>query len=343
MPLATAGFAVDSQLHGPLTSLVTLGSTLNFSRSVYMRTSLSQWDPQNFYVNGVPWSPTISGGTLGVMETVRSKHLGAMLRAQREAAQVKQQAACDQLGWSRSKLDRIEAGVNIPKQADLTAALDLYNADSETRGAMEELRKEAQAGRRGWWVAFGDAFRSSYPALEDAAKRIRSLETTLVPGLLQTPDYARAIIAAARPGDSSEAIDRRVQARMARQALLVRQSPPDVHVVIDEAVLYRQVGGPAVMDAQISALWAAGRRPNVTIQILPFEAGAHAGMDGPFVILNFDEATYPEVVFTGGAGGDVYLEGAADLGRFSLTWDRIATAALSPDDSARRCAELTRK
>lgn len=277
------------------------------------------------------------------METARSKHLGAMLRELREAAHVKQQEACTQLAWSRSKLDRIEAGTNLPKQADLIAALDFYNADSETRGALEELRREAAAGRRGWWVAFGDAFRSSYPALEDAAKRIRALETTLVPGLFQTPDYARAIIAAARPGDCSESIDRRVQARMARQALLVRRNSPDVHVVIDEAALYRQVGGPEVMEAQVSALWAASRRPNVTIQILPFEAGAHAGLDGPFVILNFDEPAYPEVAFTGGAGGDVYLEGAADLARFSLTWDRLATAALSPEDSARRCAELTRK
>lgn len=278
------------------------------------------------------------------METARSKQLGVKLRELRDAAKVKPQEACAQLGWSRSKLDRIEAGTNLPKPADLLAALDLYGADSESRGALDGLRREAQAGRRGWWVAFGDVFRSSLPALEHSAKRIRTLETTLIPGLLQTPDYARAVITAARPGEEPESIDRRVQARMARQdAVFVRQNPPDVHVILDEVALHRPVGGIDVMEAQISALWTASMRPNVTLQILALEAGAHVGMEGPFVILNFDTPAYPEVGFTEGPGGGLYLEGAADLARLSLTWGRLATTALSPEDSARRCAELTRK
>lgn len=278
------------------------------------------------------------------METARSKHLGAMLRAQREAAQVKHQAACDQLGWSRSKLDRIEAGVNIPKQADLTSALDLYNADSETRGALENLRVEARAGRRGWWLGFGDVFNGPLPALELSAKKIRSLDTLLVPGLVQTAAYARAVISAARPGDGPESIDLRVRARMARQdAVFERPDAPNVHLIIDEVALLRPVGGAAVMNDQLSALWAASQRPNVTLQILPIELGAHVAMGGPFMILDFDEAAYPEVALAEGQGGDVYLEGAADLTRLSLTWGRAATAALPPEDSARRCAELTRK
>lgn len=280
------------------------------------------------------------------METVRSIRsirLGVELRRLREKAQVKPQEACKQLGWSRSRLDRTEAGVNIPTQANLAAALDHYRVDPGTRIALEALRKEARAKRKGWWDGFTDLFQSSLPIYEDSASRIRVYEDTLVPGLFQTPDYAREIFTAMRPEDMPESIDRRVQARIARQALVARQSPPDIHVIISEAVLRHRVGGKDVMDAQLSALWAASRRPHVTLQIVPFDAGAHAGMDGPFMILSFDEPIYPEVGFVEGQGGDVYLEGAADLDRINLTWDRLALAALSPEDSASLLAEMTRE
>lgn len=281
-------------------------------------------------------------GTLNVVKTARAKDLGLKLRLLREKAEVKPDEAVEKLEWSRSKLYRIESGTTLIKQGELTAALDLYDADFETRASLEGLRKEVRTGRRGWWVGFNDVFQSSLPAFEHTARRIRVFEDTLIPGLFQTPDYAREVLAAMRPEDSPESIDRRVQARMTRQAVVARQDPPDIHVIIDEAALLRRVGSDAVMDAQLSALWAASRRPNVMLQILPFAGGAHAGMDGPFMILTFDEPDFPEVGFVEGQGGDVYLEGAVDLARISLTWDRLAMAALSLEDSARRCAELTK-
>jgi hypothetical protein len=277
------------------------------------------------------------------MRTLRAALLGTKLRELREIAQVKPQEACAMLGWSERKLYRIESGETVIKYADLIAAMDLYGADSETRGGLDKLRDEARTGRRGWWVAYGDVFRSSLPALEHTAARIRTLETAFVPGLLQTPDYARAVMSVALPEESPEKIDRRVQARMARQTLLAQRNPPALHVIIDEAVLARRVGGEEVMLGQISALWLASRRPNITIRLLPFDAGAHVGMDGAFTIWNFDETAIPEAAFTEGPGGDVYLEGAADLARLSLRWDRLATAALPPEDSAERFAELTRE
>lgn len=277
------------------------------------------------------------------MKTARAKDLGVKLRVQREKAQVKPDEACAQLEWSRSKLYRIESGETLIKQGELAAALDLYGADTATRAALEELRKEVRAGRRGWWAGFNDVFQSSLPAFEDSACKIRAFQDTLIPGLLQTPDYARAVIAAGRPEDSPEMIDRRVQARMNRQHVVHRQNPPGIHVIISEAALLCRVGGDDVMNAQLSALWAASRRPHVTVQILPLSVGAHAGMDGPFTILTFDERAYPEVAYVEGQGGDVYLEGATDLERISLTWSRLATAALSPEDAARMCAELTRR
>jgi transcriptional regulator with XRE-family HTH domain len=277
------------------------------------------------------------------VETVRSKSLGAALRELRESAQVKQDDACAQLGWSRSKLDRIEAGVNVIKPADLVAALDLYNADAETRGALEELRKDARSGRRGWWLTFADVFGTSLPALEHDANRIRNFETIVIPGLLQTADYAAALIASARPDADQDGIDKRVRARMARQdAVFLRSDVPAAHFLIYEAALLCPVGGPEVMRAQLSELWAMSRRPNVTVQIVPLDAGAHAGLEGPFMLLTFDNPKFPEVAFTESPGGHVYLEGATDLARISLAWDRLAQAALSPEDSARRCAELTR-
>jgi transcriptional regulator with XRE-family HTH domain len=278
------------------------------------------------------------------MQTIRSMELGERLRHLREAAELKHEEACAQLGWSRSKLDRTEAGKHIPKLGDLQAALDLYNAADGQRGALEKLRLEAKAGRRGWWIGYGDVFNGSLPALEDSARKIRCFETNLVPGLAQVAKYARALIRTARPEDTDDEVDKRVRARMARQdAVYLRSNTPAVHFIIDEVALLRPIGGSEVLRDQISALWDLGQRPTVTVKIIPLEAGEHAGHKGGFEILNFDVDAYPEVAFTAGQAGDVYLEGAADLARLNHVWDRLAMAALSPEDSARRCAELTRK
>ena len=277
------------------------------------------------------------------METVRSKSLGAALRELRENAQLKPQEAAARLGWSASKLARTEKGATLPTEADLLAALELYGtADTQRRAELVQLRRDAR--RRNWYVMFSDVFSTSLPALEHDAKRIRNYETNVIPGLLQTADYARELIAAALPDADPDVIDKRVRARMARQdAVFVRRDAPAVHFIIDETALLRPVGGAQAMREQLSALWSASRRPNVTVQIVPLSVGAHVGLEGPFAIMNFDNPKFPEVVFTEGPGGHAYLEGAADLERISLAWDRLAVAALSPEDSATRCAELTRE
>lgn len=277
------------------------------------------------------------------METVRSKSLGAALRELRENAQLKPQEAAARLGWSTSKLARTEKGATLPTEADLLAALDLYGtADAQRRAELVQLRREAR--RRNWYVMFSDVFSTSLPALEHDANRIRNYETNVVPGLLQTADYARALIAAALPDADPDVIDKRVRARRARQdAVFLRRDAPAVHFIIDESALLRTIGGAEAMREQLSALWSASRRPNVTVQIVPLSIGAHVGLEGPFAIMNFDNPMFPEVVFTEGPGGHAYLEGAADLERISLAWDRLAVAALPPEDSAAMCAELTRE
>lgn len=149
---------------------------------------------------------------------------------------------------------------------------------------------------------------------------------------MQTEAYARTVISAVRP-DSPESVQRRVQARMARRTLLGRDDAPDFHAVIDEAVLRRSIGGPEVMGPQLLRLANMAKQPNITLQVLPFAAGAHAGLEGSFVLLSFADPADPDVPYIEGQGGDVYLEAADQIARIRLVWNRIVSAAASPEES----------
>jgi len=166
----------------------------------------------------------------------------------------------------------------------------------------------------------------------------------IVPGFLQTPDYARAVITGTGPWLDAGDVDRRVAARTARQqALLDRDDPPEIHVVLDEAVLHRQIGGPAVTYAQLTALSAASKRPNVTIQLLPFSAGAAAGLDGEFVILTFPGTEDAPIAYAEGLMGDIYLESEQELDRYNLAWTHLSTQVLSPGKSIAMIGKLTKE
>lgn len=275
------------------------------------------------------------------MGTMRQRRLGRELRDLRQRAGLSHAAAIAHLGWSRAKLDRIESGTTTPKESDLCAALDLYGADSDQRARLLKLRAEAR--QRGWWTAYGDVFSGSYVALEHDAIRIRDWQPQLIPGLLQTEDYARAVISAARPGDSPDSIERRVQARMARRTLLGRHDAPELHAIIDESVLYRRVGGPDVLHAQLVHLRECLRRPNITVQVLPLTAGAHPGVDGAFIILSYADQFIPDVPYAEGPFGDVYPESATELARINLAWERLANTALSAEASAELITNLVTK
>ena len=279
-----------------------------------------------------------TGATLSVMATVRQRRLGRDLARFRERAGLSQEQAAEQLGWSRPKVGRIEAAKTMPKIADVEALLGLYGADSAEAALLVRLAKDAQ--QRGWWTAFNDVFTGSFVGLEDEAAEIRTWETQFVPGLLQTEAYARAVISAARP-DSPESVHRRVQARMARRTLLGRDNAPKLHAVIDESVLRRAIGGPEVMNAQFARLAAMTKQPNITLQVLPFAAGAHAGLEGPFVLLSFSDPADPDIPYIESQGGDVYLEAADQVARIRLVWERIVAAAASPEESLAIITDLT--
>jgi transcriptional regulator with XRE-family HTH domain len=274
--------------------------------------------------------------------TVRGRRLMRELTRLRQAQGLSLEVAARRLDFSKSKLYRIENGRSRITLDDLEDMLDLYAVRSPQREALVQLGRDAR--KRGWWTAYSDVFTGSYVGLESEAARIQ-VNAHIVPGFLQTEDYARAVIAATRPALEASEVDRRVTARTARQnALFGRREPPEIHVVLDEVALRRQVGGPGVMSAQLDALAEAGTRSRLTLQVLPFTEGANAGMEGEFVILAFPDPEDPPVAYAEGLMGDVYLESGEELDIYHLAWSHLVEGALMPGQSAtmiRKIAEET--
>jgi transcriptional regulator with XRE-family HTH domain len=268
--------------------------------------------------------------------TVRARRLGRELRLLREHHDLSTDAAAARLGWSQSKVSRIETAYTVPSPTDVGHVLDLYGVDSPTRAALLQLAHEAK--RRGWWQAFGDVYTGSYFGMEDEAKIVRTVETTLIPGLFQTAPYARAVIEASYP-DDPDRVNRSVRARMTRKELLSRPDAPQVIALINEGALHEKVGGPEVMREQLSALHAASQGRNVTVRVLPFSAGANGGLDGPFSILSFGE-DFPDVAWTGTFLGELYEESADQLRRVRLAFERMYDAALPVEESLALIANL---
>lgn len=235
------------------------------------------------------------------------------------------------LGCSESKIRKIESGVVGVARMELLAVLDLYGVTAEAaRASLLDLA--GQGKQRGWWAGYGRLPNpyTLYLGLESAATAVRSFELAVVPGMFQTEEYARAVNAAALPGTPEEEVERRVKVRLARQEQrLVADNPLEYWAILDEAAVRRVMGGPAVMRAQLDRLLELGELPQVTVQILPFAHGGHAGTLGAFTILEFPDDIHSPVVYTEGMAGDVYLESAADLRRCYLAYSHLSAAALS--------------
>jgi hypothetical protein len=210
--------------------------------------------------------------------------------------------------------------------------LELYRVDDAQREAMVRVAREAR--QRGWWQKFVDVPDGvpAYVGLETAATSIDIYMSLIVPALLQTADYAKAVIGAVRPDLPPAELDRRVELRLRRQALLDQERPPALRVLLDDTVVWRPVGGPEVMATQRRRLLEDAQRPSVTLQILPLEAGAHAGMDGPFTIFGFP-APERDVVALDSAADALYLESPEDLRRYRRVFERLLPAALTPEAS----------
>jgi transcriptional regulator with XRE-family HTH domain len=269
--------------------------------------------------------------------TVRRRRIAGELRRLRDAAGLTHEDVAAELGWHRSKLSRIEGAQFVRLSlTDLRALLDLYGvAGKGERDALEKMARQAR--ERGWWYSYSDVLpnpHATYIGLEAEATAIRTFQAQLIPALLQTEDYSRAVVQATRMTmrDNDEA-RRFFELLKTRQELLSRQPPVKLWTVLDQAVLRRQVGGLAVMRAQLDHLAGTAELPHVTLQVLPEEAGEHAALEGSFTILGFPEPADPDVVYLDAATGGVYLEKPEDRERYAAVFDHAIAAALSPKDS----------
>jgi hypothetical protein len=258
--------------------------------------------------------------------------LGAQLRRLREGKGISREDAGWEIRASGSKISRMELGRVSFKERDVADLLSMYGVvDSRERDALLGLAR--QANNPGWWHHFGDILPNwfqSYLGLEAAASLIRTYEIQFVPGLLQTPEYARAVILLGHSGADSAEIDRRVELRNQRQAILNRAEPPQLWAVIDEAVLRRPIGGVEVMRKQIEALIEASKLPNVRLQIIPFNAGGHAAAGGPFAILRFPESELPDVVYVEQLTSAIYLDKRDDVDHYAIAMERVCIDAEPP-------------
>jgi transcriptional regulator with XRE-family HTH domain len=255
--------------------------------------------------------------------------LGAQLRRLREAQGITLEEAGDVIRASGSKLSRLETGRVSFKDRDIADLLTFYGVtDEQQRDALRELARSANA--RGWWHDYSDVLPSwfeAYVGLEEAATSIRAYEIQFVPGLLQTEDYARAVTLLGHHGAPAEEIERRVRLRMARQSLLAEPRPVHLWAVLDEAVLRRPAGRPGVMRRQLQHLLEAADRPNVTIQVVPFRAGAHAAAGGAFSILRFAERDLPDVVYLEQLTSALYLDKRETVDHYMAVMERLCLEA----------------
>jgi transcriptional regulator with XRE-family HTH domain len=263
--------------------------------------------------------------------TIRRRRLGVELRQHREAAAVTINVVAVRIGCSTSKVSRIETGRISASIGDVRNMLEFYGVSQKIKDNLVQIAREALG--KGWWHPFSTILTGSYIGLEAAARSVRTYEQQVIPGLLQSEEYAVAMIRAARLSDTDQEITQRVRIRMARQSLLIQDDPIDLRVVLDEAVLSRPVGGDTVMHDQLDGLIGAAALPNVTLQILPFAAGAHAGMDGAFAILDFEEERDTNVVLTENATGGLLLEKSEELQKYTSIFESIRAAALDEDAS----------
>ena len=268
--------------------------------------------------------------------------LGARLRRLRQAAGVTRDSAGNAIRASGSKISRLELGRTGFKQRDVSELLTLYGVgDAAERAVLLSLAR--QANTAGWWHSYGDVLPTwfeSYLGLEQAAVIIRSYDVQFIPGLLQTPDYAAAVARLA-DGASEADVHQLVTLRMRRQQVLHRDSPPHLWVVIDEAALRRPIGGRAVMLAQVDHLIRMSRRPHVTIQVMPFSAGGHAGVGSQMIMLRFPEGLLPDLVYQEQLDSAIYLNKPADTVPYWNILNSVATEALPPEQSAEMLRRLS--
>jgi len=260
--------------------------------------------------------------------------LGSQLRMLREARGITREEAGYAIRASGSKISRMELGRVSFKERDVTDLLELYGVDEDESATLVELA--IQANSPGWWHKYGDVLPDwfqVYVGLEEAASLIRLYEVQFVPGLLQTADYARAVVRLGQPGAAPEEIERRVSLRLGRQELLTKPGGPRLWAIVDEAALRRPIGGKEVMRAQLVQLIEATEEPQVTLQVMPFRTGGHAAEAGAFTIMRFPEPDLPDVVYLEQLTSALYLDKRDDVEKYTEVMERLSVESESPERS----------
>ncbi|GAA4196532.1 helix-turn-helix transcriptional regulator [Microbispora amethystogenes] len=261
--------------------------------------------------------------------------LGSQLRKLRESKGISRDQAGRCIRASESKISRMELGRVGFKERDVTDLLVLYGVeDDETRDVVMNLVD--QANEPGWWHRFNDLLPTwfqAYVGLEEAAERIRTYEVQFVPGLLQTKEYARAVITAGAVGAAPEEIARRVDLRLQRQRILDGGNAPTFWAVIDEAALRRPIGGTEVMRGQVQHLIDLMNQPNITIQVIPFSFGGHAAEGGAFSILRFSDQDLPDIVYVEQLASALYLDKREEVDRYTGVMERLCAVSTTPAET----------
>jgi transcriptional regulator with XRE-family HTH domain len=277
------------------------------------------------------------------MRTVGSRRLAIELKQFRDDSGMTGEQVAEQMGWSVAKVYRIEGDKVRVLVRDVQRLLRLYGVSGAQHDAVVELAKLARV--KDWWQQYSGAIPEwfqFYVGLEAAASARRGYESELVPGLMQTEGYARAIMSTA-PAPETDEVERQITVRMERQKRLTSSSPLTVWVVLNEAVVRRVVGGPQVMREQLAHLAELSALKNVTVQVLPYAVGAHPAMHGSFAIMEFPEPVDPDVVYLEAQTGALYLERTEDVRRYSLMFDYLRAQAFGPDASRDLIAQLARE
>ncbi|WP_149184827.1 helix-turn-helix transcriptional regulator [Streptomyces sp. TRM49041] len=277
-----------------------------------------------------------------VNPTVRRRRLGMELRRLREAKGMTAEEVAERLLVSQSKISRLENGRRSISQRDVRDLCGVYEV--EDRRIVDSLMQMAKDSRQqGWWHAFGDIPYSVYIGLETDAASLRVYEPQIVPGLLQTRSYAEAVITGALPEAPASDIEKRVNVRTRRQDRIKDADPPlRLWAVIDESALRRVVGTRQLMVEQLESLIEQSHLPHVTVQVLPFDMGAHPGISGHYAILEFPDATDSSVVYIEGVTSDLYLEKPNDVQRYSVMYEHLRAQALGVEQTRQFIAQVAK-
>ncbi|MFC3985296.1 helix-turn-helix domain-containing protein [Streptosporangium jomthongense] len=277
--------------------------------------------------------------------TARHRRLMAELSRLRENSGLTRVEVAERIGSTDTTLWRYETGLTRPKPSDVSVLTDVYGVTGEARASLIQMAREAR--QRGWWHRHRQALKpgfDSYIGLEAEASVVRTYEPLVVPGLMQTEPYARAVIEATAMTQAPSEVDEKVSVRISRQQLLHGPGDPiQLVALLDEAVLRRQIGGRAVMREQLEHLVGLGRLPNVEIRVIPFSSGAHAAMDGKFCLLSFPEPEDPDLVYLEQATSGLMPEDPEEVRRYTLMFGSLSALALGAEASATFIAQMARR